>query len=124
MATRKPDLEKDVEALREKIRYQEHRYYVLDDPEISDAEYDKLLNQLKKIEAEHTELLTPLAAFRKMNEAREEQGLATFANPRNATAGTVRQLEPIITAQRHLDYFTYQLFKDGRTYFDRHSKAL
>src|SRR6266850_6063338 len=59
MATRKPDLEKDVEALREKIRYHEHRYYVLDDPEISDAEYDKLLNQLKKIEAEHPELVTP-----------------------------------------------------------------
>jgi len=32
-------------------------YYVLDDPEISDAEYDKLLNQLKKIEAEHPELV-------------------------------------------------------------------
>ena len=70
------------------------------------------------------ELLMPLTAFRRMNEAREEQGLATFANPRNATAGTVRQLEPSITAQRRLDYFTYQLLKDGRTYFDRHSKAL
>jgi len=70
------------------------------------------------------ELLMPLASFRKMNESREERGLATFANPRNATAGTVRQLEPSITAQRRLDYFTYQLLKDGRTYFDRHSKAL
>jgi DNA ligase (NAD+) len=59
-----------------------------------------------------------------MNENREEQGLAKFANPRNATAGTVRQLEPSVTAQRRLDYFTYQLLKDGRTYFDRHSKAL
>jgi len=250
MATRKADIRRDVDALREKIRYHEHRYYVLDDPEISDAEFDKLLNQLKKIEAEHPELITPqsptqrvggkpragfvkvahsspmlsldnayseeelhewerrvhelsgrsdveyvcelkldgmslavlyedgllargitrgdgatgedvtlnvrtvrsvplgldaaalkkaglpssfevrgellmpLAAFRRMNEAREEQGLATFANPRNATAGTVRQLEPGITAQRRLDYFTYQLLKDGRTYFDRHSKAL
>jgi DNA ligase (NAD+) len=255
MATRKPDLGQpelgqEVEALRERIRYHEHRYYVLDDPEIIDAEFDKLLNRLKKIEAEHPELVTPqsptqrvggkpregfikvrhsspmlsldnayseeelrewerrvhelsgrkdveyvcelkldgmslavlyedgflargitrgdgstgedvtlnvrtvrsvplelgasvlkkaglpssfevrgellmpLASFRKMNESREERGLATFANPRNATAGTVRQLEPSITAQRRLDYFTYQLLKDGRTYFDRHSKAL
>src|SRR5882724_5046811 len=231
MATRKPDLGqldlgREVEALREKIRYHEHRYYVLDDPEISDAEFDKLLNRLKKVEAEHPELITPqsptqrvggkpregfvkvphsspmlsldnayseeelrewerrvhelsgrkdveyvcelkldgmslavlyedgflargitrgdgstgedvtlnvrtvrsvplelgasvlkkaglpssfevrgellmpLASFRKMNESREERGLATFANPRNATAGTVRQLEPSITAQR------------------------
>src|SRR5882757_2869863 len=69
MATRKPDLAQpelrqpelgqEVEALRERIRYHEHRYYVLDDPEISDAEFDKLLNQLKKIEAEHPELITP-----------------------------------------------------------------
>ncbi len=248
MAKKKPDL--DVAALREKIRFHEHRYYVLDDPEVADAEFDRLLNQLKKIEAEHPELITPqsptqrvggkpregfvkvahsspmlsldnayseeelrewerrvqelsgrtdveyvcelkldgmslavvyedgvlergitrgdgstgedvtlnvrtvrsvpleldasvlkkaglpssfevrgellmpLASFRKMNESREEQGLAAFANPRNATAGTVRQLEPSVTAQRRLDYFTYQLLKDGRTYFDRHSKAL
>jgi len=248
MATKKSDT--GIESLRDKIRYHEHRYYVLDDPEITDAEFDRLLNQLKKVEAEHPELITPqsptqrvggkpregfvkvphsspmlsldnaysedelrewerrvhelsgrndveyvcelkldgmslavlykdgtldhgitrgdgsigedvtlnvrtvrsvplhldpailkkaglppsfevrgellmpLSSFRKMNEAREEKGLATFANPRNATAGTVRQLEPSITAQRRLDYFTYQLLKDGRTYFDRHSKAL
>ncbi len=64
MATRKSDsgkgyAAKDIEALREKIRYHEHRYYVLDDPEISDAEFDRLLNALKKIEAEHPELITP-----------------------------------------------------------------
>ena len=46
------------------------------------------------------ELLMPLAAFKRMNEEREKQGLSVFANPRNATAGTVRQLEPSITAQR------------------------
>ena len=255
MPPRKPESDpkavlKKVDALRDKIRYHEHRYYVLDDPEISDAEFDRLLNELKKLEAEHPDLITPqsptqrvggkpregfvkvahsspmlsldnayseeelrewerrvqeltgrtdveyvcelkldgmslaviyedktvnrgitrgdgsigedvtlnirtvrsiplelnpaalkkvglpasfevrgellmpLMSFRKTNEAREAQGLATFANPRNATAGTVRQLEPGITAQRRLDYFTYQLLKDGRTYFDRHSKAL
>ena len=242
-------LEKKIEALREKIRYHEHRYYVLDDPEITDAEFDKLINELKKLEAEHPDLITPdsptqrvggkpregfvkakhsspmlsldnayseeelrdwerrvhelsgrndveyvcelkldgmslalryagghlergitrgdgnegedvtanvrtvrsiplsiprkkldkagipadfevrgemlmpLAGFRKMNEERERQGLSVFANPRNATAGTVRQLEPSITAQRRLDYFPYMLLKDGRTYFERHSET-
>jgi len=70
------------------------------------------------------EMLMPIAAFRKLNEERERQGLATFANPRNFTAGTVRQLEPSITAQRRMDYFAYMLLKDGRTYFDRQSKAM
>jgi DNA ligase (NAD+) len=69
-------------------------------------------------------MLMPLAAFRKLNEEREKQGLSTFANPRNFTAGTVRQLEPSITAQRRMDYFAYMLLQDGRTYFDRQSKTM
>jgi DNA ligase (NAD+) len=243
-------IEKKIESLRDKIRHHEYRYYVLDDPEITDAEFDKLVNELKKIEGEHPELITPdsptqrvggkpregfvkirhsspmlsldnayteeelrdwerrvhelsgrndveymcelkldgmslalryqgaqlergitrgdgnvgedvtsnvrtvrsiplsiakeklkkagipedfeargemlmpIAAFRKLNEERAQHGLATFANPRNFTAGTVRQLEPSITAQRRLDYFPYLLLKDGRTYFDRHSKTM
>jgi DNA ligase (NAD+) len=245
-----PAIEKRIEALREKIRHHEYRYYVLDDPEIKDAEFDALMNELKRIEAEHPELITsdsptqrvggkpregfvkakhsspmlsldnaysdeelrdwerrvhelsgrtdidymcelkldgmslalvyadgrlergitrgdgsvgedvtsnvrtvrsvpltvskdklkkagipadfevrgemlmPLAAFRKMNEERERQGLSVFANPRNFTAGTVRQLEPSITAQRRMDFFAYMLLKDGQTYFDRQSKAM
>jgi DNA ligase (NAD+) len=243
-------IDKNIEALREKIRHHEYRYYVLDDPELSDADFDKLMNELKRLEAEHPELVTPdsptqrvggkpregfvkarhsspmlsldnayseeelrdwerrvheltgrtdleymcelkldgmslalvysdgrlargitrgdgnigedvtsnvrtvrsiplsipydklkkagipadfevrgemlmpLAAFRKLNEERERQGLATFANPRNFTAGTVRQLEPSITAQRRMDFFAYMLLKDGRTYFDRQSKTM
>ena len=53
----------------------------------------------------------PTAAFKKMNEERERKGLPTFANPRNSTAGTVRQLEPSITAQRRLDFFAYMLLQ-------------
>jgi DNA ligase (NAD+) len=239
------DIEKKLDSLREKIRYHEHRYYVLDDPEISDADFDKLMEQLKKIEAENPELITPdspsqrvggkaregfvkvrhsspmlsldntynedelrgwerrvhelsgrkdveyvcelkldgmslalhyedghlvrgvtrgdgttgedvtanvrtvrsvplsipkevlkkagvpptfevrgellmpIAAFKKLNEEREKQGLATFANPRNFAAGTVRQLEPSITASRRLDYFAYMLLQNVRTYFPR-----
>src|SRR6266852_1372666 len=245
-----PNIEKKIEALREKIRHHEYRYYVLDAPEISDADFDKVMNELKRLEAEHPQLITPdsptqrvggkpregfvkakhsspmlsldnayskeelrdwerrvheltgrtdieyfcelkldgmslalvysdgrlergvtrgdgsigedvtsnvrtvrsipltiakdklkkagipadfevrgemlmpLAAFRKLNEERERQGLATFANPRNFTAGTVRQLEPSITAQRRMDFFAYMLLKDGRTYFDRQSKTM
>src|SRR5271167_2879741 len=244
------DIEKKIEALRDQIRRHEHLYFVLDAPEISDAEFDQLMIQLKKLEAEHPtliapdsptqrvggkpregvvkaahsspmlsldntysvaelrnwerrvhdlsgrkdidyvcelkldgmslallyengqlvrgitrgdgsvgedvtlnvrtvrsvplsipkeklkaagipadfevrgEMLMPLAAFRKMNEQREEKGLSLFANPRNATAGTVRQLEPSVTAQRRLDYFAYMLLKDGRTFFDRQGEAL
>src|SRR5213596_2986160 len=70
------------------------------------------------------EMLMPIAAFKKMNEEREQKGLSLFANPRNATAGTVRQLEPSITSQRRLDYFGYSLLHNGRTYFDRHWETL
>ncbi len=51
--------QREIEQLRDQIRYHEHRYYVLDDPEISDAEFDRLMLQLKKLEADHPELLTP-----------------------------------------------------------------
>src|SRR5438477_13114360 len=49
----------EIESLREQIRHHEYRYYVLDDPEISDAEFDRLMNELKKLEAAHPELITP-----------------------------------------------------------------
>ena len=53
------DVSAKIEKLRDEIRHHEHRYYVLDDPEISDAEYDRLVNELKALEAEHPELVTP-----------------------------------------------------------------
>ena len=250
MASGGKDVQPKIDALRDKIRYHEHRYYVLDDPEISDAEFDQLMDELIALEAAHPELVTPdsptqrvggkpseefakvrhstpmlslgkttsddelrdwerrvheltgesqvdyvcelkldgmslalrftdrqlalgitrgdgtvgedvtpnvrtvrsvpltipgktldqtgmphdfevrgellmpLASFRRMNEEREEQGLSVFANPRNATAGTVRTLEPNVTAQRRLDFFAYGLLADGRAIFDRHSQVL
>ena len=240
------DVEKKIEALRDKIRHHEYLYYVLDNPEISDQEFDRLMQQLKDLEAEHPslitpdsptqrvggkpregfvkvrhsspmlsldntyseeelrnwerrvhelsgrkdvdyvcelkldgmslaliyedgklargvtrgdgttgedvtlnvrtvrsiplsielnkvkkagvppnfeargELLMPTAAFKKVNEERERNGLPTFANPRNFTAGTVRQLDANITAERRLDFFPYILLSNGRTYFERH----
>jgi len=59
-----------------------------------------------------------------MNDEQEQKGLPKFANPRNATGGTVRQLDPRITASRRLDFFAYGLLVDGHTIFDRHSEAL
>src|SRR6202166_1798195 len=53
------DVEKKIESLREKIRHHEYLYYVLDHPEISDAEFDKLMRQLKDLEAENPALITP-----------------------------------------------------------------
>src|SRR5215471_4377901 len=58
-ASKDKDIEAKIEALREKIRHHEYRYFVLDDPEISDAEFDRLMNQLKAVEAEHPDLITP-----------------------------------------------------------------
>jgi DNA ligase (NAD+) len=52
-------IKKEVEQLREKLQYHEYRYYVLDDPEISDAAYDRLMNRLKELEEAHPELVTP-----------------------------------------------------------------
>lgn len=53
------DITKEIAELRDKIRFHEHRYYELDDPEISDFEFDKLLARLKELEQQHPELLTP-----------------------------------------------------------------
>jgi len=58
MAKASAAVKKEVEQLREKLRYHEYRYYVLDDPEISDAAYDRMMNRLKELEAAHPELVT------------------------------------------------------------------
>lgn len=59
MPTVAKDVQHKIEQLRDQIRYHEHRYYVLDAPEISDAEFDALMNELKALEREHPELITP-----------------------------------------------------------------
>jgi len=53
------DVEARVRDLREQINYHNYRYYVLDDPEIPDSEYDRLLRELQELEAAHPELVTP-----------------------------------------------------------------
>jgi DNA ligase (NAD+) len=234
---------REVEKLREEIRRHEHLYYVLDSPEISDAEYDALMRKLQELEAQHPELVTPDSpthrvggkpregfikvrhsspmlsldnalneaelrdfdrrvrdllegasyrytaelkmdglsmaahyrdgqlvqavtrgdgfvgedvtenartirslplrvnsrfpvfevrgeavmnrqAFERLNAERDTRGLSRFANPRNAAAGSLRVLEPQITASRRLDYYTYFLLTEGRPALDSQWETL
>jgi DNA ligase (NAD+) len=63
-------------------------------------------------------------AFERLNAERDERGLARFANPRNAAAGSLRVLEPQITASRRLDFYTYFLLADGKMALDTHWASL
>ncbi|MEA3442892.1 MAG: NAD-dependent DNA ligase LigA [Chloroflexota bacterium] len=67
------------------------------------------------------EVYLPKAGFKKLNEERAKDGLSLFANPRNAAAGSVRQLDSSITAKRPLDIFIYGLgWVEGKTVPDTH----
>jgi len=233
----------EIAHLRKELRRHEHLYYVLDKPEISDAEYDALMRQLQDLEERHPELAAPDSptlrvggkpregfvkvrhsspmlsldnaldeaelrdfdrrvrellegaaytyvtelkmdglsmaahfrdgrftravtrgdghvgedvtenartirslpllvesrlpafetrgetvmnrrAFERLNAERDAQALSRFANPRNAAAGSLRVLEPQITASRRLDYYTYFLLVDGQPAMESHWAAL
>jgi len=241
----KEEAKRRIEELREQIRYHNYRYYVLDSPEISDAEYDRLFKELQELEAQFPEFVTPdsptqrvgaqpaeefgtvphtvpmlsldnamneeeirefdkrvkrflgteediayvaepkldglgvelvyergrlvvgstrgdgfvgedvtqnirtiravplvllgdpperlevrgevimhLDDFRKLNRRRIEEGEPPFANPRNAAAGSVRQLDPRITASRPLDIFFYGIGQVVGREFETHWEVL
>jgi DNA ligase (NAD+) len=237
------DFAREAETLRAELRRHEHLYYVLDQPEIGDAEYDALMRRLREIEEAHPELASadsptgrvggkprdgflkvphsapmlsldnalnegelrdfdrrvrellegaPYAyvaelkldglsmavqyenghfrqavtrgdgtvgedvtenartirslplhvasawpafevrgetvmnrrAFERLNAERDQQDVTRFANPRNAAAGSLRVLDPRITASRRLDYYTYFLMTNGRFALPSHWASL
>src|SRR6476619_3736791 len=61
------------------------------------------------------EVFMPKAEFKRINEEREEAGLPLYANPRNSGAGSLRQIDPQVTAGRKLSAWFYQLVEDGDT---------
>jgi len=74
-----------LEDLRTQVRHHEHRYYVLDSPEIADAEYDALFRELRAVEEAHPELVTPESPTQRVG----GEPLAAF--------GEVRHLEPMLS---------------------------
>jgi DNA ligase (NAD+) len=95
----------EVEKLREKIRYHDYRYHVLDDPEISDAEYDRLTNRLKEIEAAHPQLITADSPTQRVG-----------GTPREGVE-TVRHSRPMLSLD---NAFSYDELRD----FDRRVREL
>ena len=96
---------KEIEKLRAELRRHEHLYYVLDEPEISDAAFDRLMNRLKALEAEHPALVTPDSPSRRVG-----------GEPREGFE-TVTHRRPMISLD---NAYTYDELKD----FDRRVREL
>lgn len=70
------------------------------------------IEPIEKVEV-RGEVFLPLEVFKQINQKRQKAGEQLFANPRNAVAGTLRQLDPRVVAQRQLDFFAYTLHIPG-----------
>src|SRR6202165_49547 len=90
-------VKKEIEELREKLRYHEYRYYVLDDPEISDAAYDRVMRRLKELETAYPELVTP-----------DSPTVRVGGAPREGIS-TVRHARPMLSLD---NAFSYDALKD------------
>jgi DNA ligase (NAD+) len=85
MARVKPDVRREAERLRQEIQEHDHRYYVLDEPVVSDAEYDDLFRRLEALEKEHPELASPDSPTQRVGGAPQEK------------FGTVRHRHPMLS---------------------------
>jgi len=81
-----------IKRLREQINYHNYRYYVLDSPEISDAEYDELMRELRRLEEEHPELITPDSPTQRVGAAPVE------------AFGTVRHRVPMLSLANAFEF--------------------
>lgn len=79
--------------------------------------YDKKLPEILEVRGE---VFMPKAVFNKLNEQARQKGEKTFANPRNAAAGSLRQLDPKVTARRKLNFYAYSLELDD--YLNQYDK--
>ncbi|RLF29509.1 MAG: DNA ligase (NAD(+)) LigA [Thermoplasmata archaeon] len=87
----KESAKKRIEELRKEIRHHDYLYYVLNKPEISDAEYDRLMMELKKLEEQHPELITPDSPTQRVGAAPLEE------------FGTVRHTRPMLSLDTATD---------------------
>src|SRR5438094_395290 len=104
-------------ALRREIDQHNYKYYVEAAPEISDREFDRLLQELQELEAAHPD-------FVRLNEKRATRGEKTYENPRNLTAGSLKLLDPRLSAGRRLRVFTYGLGAADDVDVKTHSELL
>src|SRR5512143_2094246 len=91
-------VKKRVEKLREEIEHHNYRYYVLDQPEISDAEYDELFDELVKLEDAHPELRTADSPTQRVG----APPLTKFPNRQHAIP--MLSLNKVMTAQEFRDF--------------------
>jgi DNA ligase (NAD+) len=70
------------------------------------------------------EAFLPIAVFEQLNQERQQKGEQLLANPRNAAAGALRQLDPKLVAQRKLDFFAYTLHLPDESKLHKHGKSL
>jgi DNA ligase (NAD+) len=78
---RKLTVEQELQELRDELRHHEYLYYVEDSPELTDAQYDALMNKLKKMEAEHPELVTPDSPTQRVG-GKPKEGFAKMPHSR------------------------------------------
>ncbi|MCD6574662.1 NAD-dependent DNA ligase LigA [Candidatus Aerophobetes bacterium] len=90
----KEEVKKEIEKLRKEIRYHDYRYYVLDEPEISDAEYDKLMRRLQELEKEFPDLVTPDSPTQRVGAPpREEFGTVRHSIPMLSLSNAFEETE-------------------------------
>jgi DNA ligase (NAD+) len=104
---------KTIEAVPLSLRHiEDHELKTLKQTfDLTDETINLLRSQSGRIEI-RGEVYMPKKAFEKMNKDRAKQGLETFANPRNVSAGSIRQLDPSIAASRPLDFMAWRLETD------------